>query len=111
MGKFLFEQQLRVDFDDRVLAHLQIVITTKLRRAESFTFSWRDDASIGDGRTSIWIHPASVMVFKFSGSRPPRVNRAWLEALSFTANGPQGLYVVPEPAPVGPEKDSVDEAY
>ncbi len=46
MGKFMYET-LRVDFEDRVLAHLQYVIGAKLRRRESFHFSWRDDASIG----------------------------------------------------------------
>ena len=29
--------------DDRVLAHLQVVIINKLRRRESFTFTWRDE--------------------------------------------------------------------
>jgi hypothetical protein len=99
VGKFLFEQQLRVDFDDRLLAHLERVITAKLRRGESFTFTWKDDASIGDGRTTIWLHPRSVIIFKFHGSRRPLLNKAWLEALSYTANGPNGLYVVPEPPP------------
>jgi len=43
MGKLTYDSTLTVDFDDRVLAHLQLVIGAKLRRAESFYFSWRDD--------------------------------------------------------------------
>ncbi|MCK6066895.1 MULTISPECIES: ATP-dependent DNA ligase [Microbacterium] len=110
MGKLLFEQQLRVDFEDRLLAHLQVVITAKLRRGESFVFSWRDDPSVGDGRTSIWVHPRSVIVYKYHGSRRPALNRAWLDALSYTANSPEGLYVVPEPPPPRAETGSQDEA-
>ncbi|MCK6079990.1 ATP-dependent DNA ligase [Microbacterium sp. EYE_5] len=97
MGKFIYDGTLKVDFDDRALAHLQLVISTKLRRGESFHFTWKDDPSIGDGRTSVWLHPRCTLVFKFyRGERPP-LNMAWIEALSSVANSPGGLYIVPEP--------------
>jgi hypothetical protein len=35
MGAFNYDSTLKVDFDDRVLAHIQIVIGAKLRRGES----------------------------------------------------------------------------
>ncbi|MGP3534880.1 DUF7882 family protein [Microbacterium sp. RD1] len=98
MGKFVYDGQVRVDFEDRLLAHLQATITTKLRRGEPFTFMWKDDASIGDGRTTVWVHPGCSLVYKYYGGRVPGLNRAWLEALMHTANSPSGLYVVPEPA-------------
>ena len=110
MGKFIYEGQIRVDFEDRVLAHLQAVITTKLRRSEAFTFGWKDDNSIGDGRTMVWLHAQSSLVFKFYGSRRPQLNRAWLEALTQTANSPTGLYLVPEPSDNGPAEGRGDEA-
>ncbi|MDX2376717.1 ATP-dependent DNA ligase [Microbacterium sp. LRZ72] len=97
MGKFIYESILKVDFDDRVLAHLQKVIGAKMRRGESFHFTWKDDASIGDGRTTVWIHPQCSLVYKFYGSKLPDVNPAWIEALMYMANTPNGLYVVPEP--------------
>lgn len=97
MGKFIYDGQIRVDFEDRVLAHLQVVITTKLRRGESFTFMWKDDNSIGDGRTMVWLHQSCSLVYKFYGSRTPALNRAWLENLTRVANSPSGLYLVPEP--------------
>lgn len=96
MGKLTYDGTLVVDFDDRTLAHLQIVISAKLRRGESFTFSWRDDAAIGDGRTTIWLHPAVSLVFKFLGGRQPEINRTWLGELSNAANSPAGLMVTPE---------------
>ncbi len=97
MGKFVYDTHIKVDFEDRLLAHLQVVITTKLRRGEPFNFSWKDDSTIGDGRTTVWIHPSASLVFKFYGSRRPTLNSAWVEALAFTANSPSGLYIVPEP--------------
>ncbi len=97
MGNLTYGQSLSVEFDDRTLAHLQIVIGSKLRRNESFYFSWKDDQRVGDGRTAIWIHPTIALVFKFYGSRVPALNREWLGSLEQTANSPSGLQVVPEP--------------
>ncbi len=111
MGKFIYDSALKVDFEDRLLAHLQIVIGAKLRRGETFHFTWKDDTSIGDGRTTVWVHQSVSLVYKFYGSRRPVINRAWVEALMYTANSPVGLYVVPEPpetpAPGGEGPDSV----
>jgi len=98
MGKLTYDASLVIDFDDRTLAHLQIVITAKLRRRESFIFSWKDDADIGDGRTTVWLDPTISLVYKFLGGRPPQINKAWIEALTATANSPGGLHLVKEPA-------------
>ncbi|MFH8251999.1 ATP-dependent DNA ligase [Microbacterium sp. B2969] len=97
MGKFTYEGTVKVDFEDRALAHLMLVIGMKLRRGEPFHFSWKDDVSIGDGRTTVWIHPQCALVYKFYGSRMPQLNRAWIDALMQTANSSTGLYLVPEP--------------
>lgn len=96
MGKLTIDG-IRVDIEDRALAHLQMVITTKLRRGEPFTFTWKDDASIGDGRSAVWVHPQSSIHFKYHGSRSPGMNSAWIEGLFHTANSPTGLYIIPEP--------------
>ena len=85
-----------VQFEDRVLTHLQIVIVQKLRKGESFLMSWRDADSVGDGRSSAWIHPSLSLYFKFSGSRVPAINRDWLASLISSANGSQGLIVTSE---------------
>ena len=86
-----------VQMEDRVLAHLQIVIISKLRRQESFAFSWKDPASSGDGRSTVWLHPMVSLRFKFSGSRPPSINPSWVSALTASANSGSGLHVLPEP--------------
>ena len=106
MGKLIYEGTIKADFDDRTLAHLMLVIGTKLRRGEPLHLTWRDDASIGDGRTTIWIHPQCSLVYKFHGSRPPKLNPAWVDALAYTANSPSGLYLVPEAAMPGAPSES-----
>ena len=101
MGKFIYESAQKVEIEDRALLHMQLVITAKLRRSEPFPFSWREDVSVGGGRTTVWMHANSALVFKYYGSRQPSVNRAWVDALAFTANSPGGLYLTPEPASTG----------
>ncbi len=98
MGKFIYEGGPKADFDDRALAHLQMVVTAKLRRGEPFAFTWKEEMSVGGGRVTVWVHAGSSLVFKFSESRQARLNRAWIKALAMTASSPTGLYLVPEPA-------------
>jgi hypothetical protein len=106
MGKFIYgTPSIAVDFDDRLLAHLKVVILSKVRRGESFTFSWEYTAAAGSGRSSIWVHPTIPLQFDFAGSREPRLNRAWIEELVRLSNTPAGLRIVPEPA----EEDSTEK--
>jgi len=97
VGRFIYEGESKVEIEDRALMHIQLVITAKLRRGEPFSFTWRDDVNSGGGRTTVWVHGGSALVFKYHGSRQPAVNREWIEALAFTANSPTGLQIVPEP--------------
>jgi hypothetical protein len=104
MGKLLYgTPPTEVDFDDRVLVHLQIVIGAKLRRGESFFFSWKNDIQVGDGRSSIWMDAAIPLAFKYSGGRVPIVNREWLDILTASANSGSGLQYIPEPTNGGNE--------
>jgi hypothetical protein len=107
MGRFTYGPKITVDFDDRVLVHLQTVISAKLRRGESFMFTWIDDDSTGDGRTSVWLHPATAIGFKYFGKRVPHINRQWIELLMLSANSVGGLHIVPEP-PEAPEEIPVN---
>jgi hypothetical protein len=95
MGTLQYDGVL-VEFDDRLLAHLQIVIVQKIRRGESFLMSWRDSADTGDGHSAIWIHPTQNLYFKFVGSRNPTINQDWLDQLMLSANSARGLLVMRE---------------
>ncbi|MEN0023227.1 MAG: ATP-dependent DNA ligase [Microbacterium sp.] len=102
MGRLVYEHGMKVEIEDRALTHLQVVMTAKLRRGEPFAFTWRDDQSTGGGRTTVWVHSQSDLVFRYHGSRQPIINRAWVDALANAANAPGGLYLVSEPAPSAP---------
>lgn len=82
-----------VDFEDRVLAHLEMVIVQKLRRQESFLMSWREPEALGDGRTGVWIHDAAMLTFHFSTNDNPGIDREWLQTLMDSANSVMGLFV------------------
>jgi hypothetical protein len=98
MGTLLYGNSgIEVGFDDRALMHLQIVITAKLRRQESFVFSWMDSADVGSGRGSIWLDPSSTLFYRYFGSRVPSINREWIEALMLSANSGGGLVFSAEP--------------
>lgn len=88
---------IEVDFDDRALMHLQVVITAKLRRHESFLFSWSNSSPSVNGRSSVWLHPAIPLFYRFSGSRVPSLNREWIDLLLKSANSSAGLVFVHEP--------------
>ena len=98
MGKILYgDSGVEIIFDDRAMAHLQLVIGAKLRRGEGFFFSWKDDPSSGEGRTSVWISASIAIYFRYSGSRPVAINRKWLEVLTISANSTAGLQYTNEP--------------
>ena len=99
MGKFIYgAPSISVEIEDRILAHLKVVIVAKLRRGESFTFSWNRALGSGSGHSSVWLNSSVPLEFDFSGSKAPALNKAWLEELVQVANTPAGLRIVPEPA-------------
>jgi hypothetical protein len=95
MGSLVYDGR-SIAFDDRLLAHLHIVIVQKLRKGDSFAMSWLNALSVGDGRTSIWLDRTIPLIFDFSGSRAPTIDRAWLHALTESADSSTGLIVMGE---------------
>ncbi|WP_216363773.1 DUF7882 family protein [Subtercola boreus] len=85
-----------ISVEDRLLTHVQIVMVLKLRRGESFVMSWADAPGCGSGRSSIWLHPAIPIYFRFFGSRSPTINTAWLTELTDSANSSYGLVITAE---------------
>lgn len=98
MGKFIYNSSQReIEIDDRVLAHLRVAILNKLRRSESFAMTWEHGVENGSGRTTFWLHESIPLQFVFSGNRPPKLNRLWVEQFLLAANSTAGLQFVPEP--------------
>lgn len=80
--------------DDRALAHLKVVIATKLRRGESFTLSWRHADDQPTGRSTVWLHPSIPLRFVFDSPEPTELDRAWIEELANSANSSGGIMLV-----------------
>ena len=98
MGTLYYgDARFPVRIDDRELAHLKIVILTKLRRNECFAFSWGRRASEGSGHSTVWIHSGLALHFEFLGSREVPINRTWLEEMMQASNRTLGLALMPEP--------------
>lgn len=100
MGTFVYGDSgdVKLRLPDRVLLHLEYVITGKLRRGEKFLFSWNDDAAAGHGRTTVWLSTGSTLSFAYSDNRREALNRDWLKELMQAADSPAGLHLTPEPA-------------
>jgi hypothetical protein len=103
MGKFTYNGIVTADFEDRLLLHLQLVIAAKLRRGESFMFSWTKPADQGGGRTTVWIDAHVPLAFEYVATAMPTVSRHWVEELTQTTYRPSGLQIVPEPDTVPAE--------
>lgn len=85
-----------IHIEDRTLAHLKVVIATKLRRGESFTVSWRHTDDQPQGRSTIWLHPSIPLRFVFDEPEPPPLSRKWIEELANSASSTGGIMLVPE---------------
>jgi hypothetical protein len=98
MGTLVYDgKSAVVTIDDRILAHLRIVILAKFRRQESFAFNWTRPTTDGSGRGTIWMSPVIAVYFEFGGSREPAINKEWIDVLMASANSPTGLTMLHEP--------------
>lgn len=95
-----------IHIEDRALAHLKVVIATKLRRGESFTLSWRHADDEPRGRSTVWLHPSIPLRFVFDDPEPALLSREWIEELANSANSSGGIMLVPENMDAAPAQPS-----
>ncbi|HEV7813005.1 MAG TPA: hypothetical protein VGO99_08550 [Leifsonia sp.] len=95
MGTLSYDGE-NFELDDRVLTHLQIAISTKLRRGENFFLSWQVPVERGSGRHAIWIDNGVPIHFYYSGSRAISINRDWIESMIVSAGRASGLVLIDE---------------
>lgn len=94
MGTLFYgAERIPIRIDDRILAHLRAVVTAKMRRGEGFLLSWTDSITIGDGRSSIWVHATCDLHYKFDGSEPPKLEPALLERLNVESIQARGIEI------------------
>jgi len=107
MGTIIYGSGTTVHIEDRALAHLKVVISTKLRRGESFTLSWRHLDDEPRGRSTLWLHPAIPLRFVFESAEPTTLSREWIERLSESANSSGGIMLVAED--IAPSHDAAGD--
>ncbi len=98
-----------IGIEDRALTHLKVAITTKLRRNESFTFSWRHTDEQPRGRSTLWMHPSIPLRFVFDEPERPDLSMRWIEELMRSANSTGGIELVPEYLDTGPIPTDPDQ--
>jgi len=82
-----------IRIEDNILAHLRAVATAKLRRSEGFLLSWTDSLAIGDGRSSIWVHPGCDLHYRFDGSTQFKLDPALLDHLNAESIQARGIEI------------------
>ena len=105
MGHLIYGVAPAIQVDDWALYHLQQVMVTKLRRDESFSFSWGDEPAVGGDEAlpqpgqhgMVWISKASSLYFSFDKPRQGPLNPQWLTELATVASSTGGLRRLPEP--------------
>ena len=97
MGTLFYDNSASaIHIEDRALAHLKVVIATRLRRHESFTLSWEHPEGEPGGRSTIWLHPSIPLRFVFDDPEPPALNGHWIEALMNSVSSTGGILLVDE---------------
>lgn len=79
-----------VTIPDRMLAHLKVVVATKLRRNESFTLTWTDLDT--GAQSSLWLQ-ASIALRIVLDKAPAALNPSALRQMSERANSSAGLTI------------------
>jgi hypothetical protein len=82
-----------IEISDRLLAHLKVVITTKLRRRESFTLTTLNDASAVSGRSALWLQESIPLRFEFDNAEAEELDPAVLREFAEQATMSGGLSV------------------
>lgn len=82
-----------IEMPDRILAHLKVLISTKLRRSESFPLSWDQIVDGAVERSSIWLHCSIPLEFRMDAEAASQLDRAYLQQLADAANTSAGVVI------------------
>lgn len=94
MGSLFYgSTQEPVSIPDVVLAHLQAVMTVKMRRGESFTVSLRQSGAGAAHLCTLWVHAAIPLRFVFDTVLDIAFDRATLHDFARAANSATGLCI------------------
>ncbi|MEV8267821.1 hypothetical protein [Microbacterium sp. NPDC076911] len=94
MGALFYGNDIEpITIPDHALSHLKVLFASKLRRGESFSFTWKHTADQVRGRSTIWIHPAIPMRFVFEEEAAAPLDQELLQDFARRANSSTGLAI------------------
>ncbi len=94
MGKLFYGGDSEpAEIPDRALAHVKAVISSKLRRGESFTLSWRHPDDAHGGRSTLWVSPSIPLRFVFTKPEGEILDPELLKRLATAAGSTGGLTI------------------
>jgi len=82
-----------IEVEDRLLVHLQVVVTQKMRRHEGFVLTVPHSRAGEKLTSSLWVNASSDVHFAFAGSRQAQTNPRWLELMMEATHSTSGLDV------------------
>lgn len=94
MGQLVYGST-EYEFDDRTLAHFEVVVVAKFRRREAFMVSWTTPGP-EDARIELWLSPGSPLQLRYAGSRSPLLSQSWVQAMMDMAGTLRGLRLIGE---------------
>jgi hypothetical protein len=83
--------QRRIEIDDRLLAHVEAVTFSRLRRGNAFALRWTERIEVGDGRRVIWMHSGADLYFEDVGGDRHELDRELIERLAVAADSNSGM--------------------
>ncbi|HEX6955478.1 MAG TPA: hypothetical protein VF156_11415 [Agromyces sp.] len=86
---------MRIELDDDLLAHVALVVFSKLRRNEPLLVSWTDPAG---SPTQAWLHPNSTIIARHTAGADTTIDRRRAERMMIAANSNWGLRLSPKEA-------------
>ena len=79
---------MRIELDDELLAHVALVVFSKLRRNEPLLVSWTD--RVGSAMQA-WVQPNSTVVARHTPGAESPIDRRRAERMMIAANSTPGL--------------------
>lgn len=74
-----------IEVEDDILAHLKVVIATKLRRQESFMMTWPAGAE-RRSRLTVWMHPSIPLIIEIDTEKSPTLDPRRIEKMMGNLN-------------------------
>jgi hypothetical protein len=80
-----------ISIDDRLLAHIEVVVLSRLRRNNAFALRWTEAGGEQPGRRTIWIHQGTDLCFEYDAAEQGELDRELLDQLAKAADSNGGI--------------------